>query len=401
MAETKKCVHCGADLPADASFCPVCARTQVEKESITTPKPKKRILPWILAAAAVVVVLIVVLTQLGRKTMYDENSAEISYKNWNMVLRYARDDDFHFDSAQDFYTKTLNAGVQAAIPLQLYVFDNEKTLKSEEFLDQLESTEIRAIPIGDSSAAECSTPGSNDLFPKATLESDVVYDTDCSENEIQWTFHMKNGDTIVLHEKMEINIRPEENYSYTDMPLDTMTDLQELIDKAEDELSPETAVTITLAPVVYEGDLDIRDIRLTLVGTEGTTINGKVNIAPDLPQFASFNNIVFTSGGIEAYSPFSCEDCTFKDCEEGILAEDGSWPMPWHCVFENCETGLHINTENCSIQNQDLTENEYYNNGTAILIEQVPYDDPLYLSYCVFEGNEADIDNRTDVEIIK
>ena len=32
MKEKKRCIHCGAELPGDASFCPVCAQSQVERQ---------------------------------------------------------------------------------------------------------------------------------------------------------------------------------------------------------------------------------------------------------------------------------------------------------------------------------------------------------------------------------
>lgn len=38
MEEKKRCIHCGAELPEDASFCPVCAQSQVERQKVSPPR---------------------------------------------------------------------------------------------------------------------------------------------------------------------------------------------------------------------------------------------------------------------------------------------------------------------------------------------------------------------------
>lgn len=53
---SKFCKYCGAELPDEASFCPVCAADQVVKAEVEIPKPrKKRIFAAIIAGAAVVI----------------------------------------------------------------------------------------------------------------------------------------------------------------------------------------------------------------------------------------------------------------------------------------------------------------------------------------------------------
>ena len=35
---SKKCKNCGAELPEDASFCPRCAQSQIEKAEVNPPR---------------------------------------------------------------------------------------------------------------------------------------------------------------------------------------------------------------------------------------------------------------------------------------------------------------------------------------------------------------------------
>lgn len=85
---------------------------------------------------------------------------------------------------------------------------------------------------------------------------------------------MKNGDTLVLHEFMKIQTHPEASYSYENTPLETMEDLKALIAKIESEVSPEAIVRITLAPVVYEGDLELANRAIFLTGTANDSGDG-------------------------------------------------------------------------------------------------------------------------------
>lgn len=38
MAETKRCIQCGAVLPEDAAFCPHCTATQVARQVQAVPR---------------------------------------------------------------------------------------------------------------------------------------------------------------------------------------------------------------------------------------------------------------------------------------------------------------------------------------------------------------------------
>ena len=40
--ERKSCKYCGASLPEDALFCPVCEKEQIEKLQLRAPRPGRR-----------------------------------------------------------------------------------------------------------------------------------------------------------------------------------------------------------------------------------------------------------------------------------------------------------------------------------------------------------------------
>lgn len=67
MEQKKKCRYCGAELPESADFCPVCAKSQVDKQVMTAPRRRwKRPLTTILAIVLVLAVVGVSVWQIQR-----------------------------------------------------------------------------------------------------------------------------------------------------------------------------------------------------------------------------------------------------------------------------------------------------------------------------------------------
>ena len=55
MKKEKYCIKCGAVLPEEASFCPCCTASQMERRSVVAPPPnggRKRRRVWLCAALA-------------------------------------------------------------------------------------------------------------------------------------------------------------------------------------------------------------------------------------------------------------------------------------------------------------------------------------------------------------
>ncbi len=396
-----RCRFCNEELPDGASFCPMCAHSLVEKKEVALPSPYRKKISIIIAAAILICAAAAVLVwNLHRPEQYS-GEADIRYKDYHLLLRNVSSDTFHWTTPQGTYSRTLAEGTQGAVPLQLYVYDEEtEENKAGEFLSLLDHSEITAIPQGNGKTMDCSRPGANESFPKAALVSDIVYTTDCGANEIEWVFTMKNGDTITLREMVEIKTLQEITYTWEQVPLETTEDVQAAINDSKDET---VLLTLVLPPdTAYEGNLSIGGSAVCLTGSENTVMHGKISVDTRQPQPASFQNISFegADSGIEATVPFFAEECSFTESSTAILANNGAWPIVFGCTFKKCIVGIHFNSEEASAKSALYSGDSFIDNEVGVLLEKVPGPTDLHFEQCVFEGNGTDIDNKADIEVV-
>lgn len=407
---SKRCKYCSAELPDEASFCPHCARSQIEKEFIKTPASvRKRILTLCVILAEILAAVLLIMACFKPKT-YDNGGAQIVYDqgraDWHFLLRNSVD-GFHWQTAQGMYSRMCTAGTQAAVPLQLYVYD-EETGKSaaEEFLKAMDSSEVAAFPRDGAVPMECSRPASNPGFAMAALESDVVFTAGWGTNDIVWTIHMKNGDTILLHEVVEILVNPEVSYTWETTPLGTTEEVKALLERIEEEVEdPDTVVNITLAPVEYEGDLNIMERTVNLKGSSdgenSTVIKGCLTVDSRIPAYVVASDLTFEGEGtgIFAKEGFRAVNCTFRGKDVGVYGAEGSWPILEGCTFENCGIGWHFNSSTSTMRSALVYQVTFKGNGTGVLFEKVPGTDVFYFLECTFEDNGRDIENFAGNEI--
>ena len=79
-----------------------------------------------------------------------------------------------------------------------------------------------------------------------------------------------------------------------------------------------------------------------------------------------------------------------------MLARDYAWFNADECVFEDNTVGFHFNAKTGTPSDTTYVDNIFRNNGTAVLLEQVPSDVSLEFPGSRFQGNGTDIDNRCD-----
>ena len=396
-----KCRFCHAELPDGASFCPVCAKSLVDQKE--TPLPNLYIRKSVRLAVLILIAVSVAGLMLWSRHRPGEYSggADISYRGWHLLLRNTSADTSHWTTSQETYSRSLMPGTQAAVPLQLYVYDEESEENvAEAFLKDLEKSEIKAVPRPSGEEMECSRPGRNNSFPKAALVSDILFSTDCGTNDIEWSCSMKNGDTIVLHETIEIKALEDRTLTWEEIPLTTSGEVQAAIDSAE---AGDALVTLVLAPdTVYEGDLRINEKVVCLTGSEGSVLEGMVSVGTMEPQPVIIENITFEGqgSGIVGTAPFFVQGCTFTGCRTAVCADNGSWPIVYDCAFRSCQAGIRFNSEETRAKSALYSGDSFVENETAVLLERVPGDTKLHFEGCVFEGNGIDIDNRTEVEVV-
>lgn len=85
-----------------------------------------------------------------------------------------------------------------------------------------------------------------ETFAPSLLSAEVFFTGASGTNELVWTLTMKNGDTIRLKHTYEILPLVHEAFTAEDYPLNTMEDLEALLDRIDKEVPAETVVDIYL-----------------------------------------------------------------------------------------------------------------------------------------------------------
>ena len=78
-----------------------------------------------------------------------------------------------------------------------------------------------------------------------------------------------------------------------------------------------------------------------------------------------------------------------------MLAYGTTWVNAMDCRFEDNQVGFRFNAEGTVITHTQYANNEFFHNGTAVLLKSVPAESPLSFPGSVFEDNDTDIDKRT------
>ena len=97
----------------------------------------------------------------------------------------------------------------------------------------------------------------------------------CGRNEITWTLHMCNGDTVTLTQVEEYGERPAVDYRWENEDMTTPTALQALLDRAAEETEPGDVVTVYLPAVTYDQPLHVRR-DMNLIGADTVIAGGRV-----------------------------------------------------------------------------------------------------------------------------
>ena len=250
--ERKICPHCGAPVPAAASFCPRCTATLTERTAMTMPRTGRRRLRLLAAClAAALVALAVWLWPAAETEPQRPNSAA------DPAAATDPAPDPYLAACQTYYTgadgreyhvftavtpsiegrtdpvgyrsELIPAGGTVDFPATVMVEDAvTQDYAAEDFAALLDSWDVSVTaPEGVSRVklwdAEEETPES-----PALLYRRLRADPTCTHNEVVWTLRMKSGDvlhlamTVEFEEQQALRITPE------DAPLDTAQELQAL-----------------------------------------------------------------------------------------------------------------------------------------------------------------------------
>ena len=403
----KQCIHCGRDLPDDASFCPYCETVQGKTVQETAPRPRKSKLPLLLAALVVLAAVLLIRHANGPKVI-DAKGPGLTYGDYRLSLAFKEaDDGVSIPEAQERSGQSLAVVDNAGIPTMLFAADKSSgENRWEEFLELVETAELETVPRDGAEQMRCGQPRHDAQFPSAMLATNVGFWPACGTNDICWTLHMKNGDTLKLQQYYTCEATESAIYRPEDVPMETIEDLRALIARIDAEVPPNLCAYLFLPPVTYEGDLVLENRTYALIGSEEngemTTFNGTVTVKAANPEKQRIREIRFTGDGtaIEAYARVMVSDTTFSGLKTGIAVHDGAYIDPHRALFENCDTGILYDCKD-SPYNADLELDncEFRKNRVGLHLKTFGDNTRVYCNGCVFSGNGTDILNETDVVV--
>ena len=406
----KSCPHCSASIHKEASFCPHCARSVNDRREIHPP----RRLPGraLQSALMVLLVLAAVLTAwlYTRPKVYDNGTAEVIYTDsggsYQLLLNYFGD---RFQPMTD-YSEELEEGTTSNKPSRLFINHMDTGVNAKEaFLRKVEAITVELLQGGDSPEPwQYTQPQASDYDLEAASRSILTYTDRSGDMELRWNIRMKNGDTIRLYQRMALGVVPTRHFYPEDVPMDTMDDLQALVDQVNETITSDVIVYIHLPAVTYEGSLLLEQRSMNLIGSEGpdgvrTTFTGTLQATAQNGYICQFQNLCFTGDGegvgVSASARINFNHCQFTGWRTGVLCYGSSWVNIKDSVFEDNTVGFHFNSTSDNRNDHMYSGNLFRRNGTAVLLESVPGDQALYFEGTRFSRNGADIDNRCGHEV--
>lgn len=399
----QRCPHCGAALPADASFCPFCARDIRSRKTPHIPIPLRKKVLCALLALAVILAAGIGIARSNRPQVYDAQG-EVFYTDggvtYQLVLAWAESPNV---PASEIYMSQ-ELGGDFTWPSRWFVnYQDSGANAWAEFEEKVDyvTTEIRLGELG-ACPMEASQPAHDDYSPTAAMVSYIHFTCGTDTNQVVWSIHMKNGDVIRLRQDLVITATRTLDYRYQDYPMQTIEELEALMDEIEQEVSPDDTVNLYLPPVTYSEPLVLDQRKYDLYGcTDGTgrTVftqgiqlrygSGAISFLRDLDLTGTGSEV-----GISAASRVWAERCSFTNLKTGMLIYGEGWGNLSECRLTDNQIGLHFNSTGQSVSDRDFENNRFEGNATAILLENVPTDVTMDFPGTVFTDNDIDIDNR-------
>lgn len=402
-----KCPYCNAELPDEASFCPHCARSLIDRKEVAVPRLYRRKI--VIAALCVILVLacIAIYSAINRAGIYEADGAYLAYSDsdgdYELVAAFFPGD---IENKKPVKSKTVSQVVdeESDMTVMIGVYRDGKLLEDpEEFFDKVEKCTLTAEP-NENDAVSLSEPEYKTDFAPAARECDLLYNGSSGTNELYWELIMKNGDTLRLKQTFEVLPLEHQIITADDFPMETIEDIEALIGKINAEASDDAVVDVYLPPRTFTGDLSIVSRSFNLHGDPGggTVLKGSLSVNNDFPYVVFLSDISFEGQGgtgLSATASVFMTSCSFSGYDIGAVALDGGMIAVHDCTFTDNIVGFKYNSVRHSSFDNVFPGNTFTGNDIGVQFERLEGTICIVFDGTVFEDNRIDIDNPIDYPI--
>ena len=308
---TKTCLRCGAALPEEAAFCPVCTASQMERQTMALPRRRRRV--WPVAAGCLLLVALalpvgaVLWSSTARVetlpedttplTAYheSEDGAEKRYSALCQIYYEGEDGQLYHvfasfspgidggSTMRGYRSALLEPDCTDTGPLTLFVEEVASGRNGRDsFSALLEDWSVTVAAPDGGERCTLSDPTFDYISTTdALLYQELTGTSACADNEILWTLQMKNGDVVTVKQGVTYSLKTVVEYHWEDTPMSTAAELQALLDDIAASAKAEEAVYLYLPAADYDAPVSV-NTPVTLVGQEGTTFSATLTASvPD------------------------------------------------------------------------------------------------------------------------
>lgn len=209
----------------------------------------------------------------SRSKVYDNDGTEVICTDqgveYQICIAWAND-PFQPTNRQRFQEGSIDETYRYPVLLYINRTDGE-TFAADEFLERVDhiTAQVDGLDLG--MQMTCAQPVRDTAYVPNTAA--IVYinfiGTEAGRHSAELTIsiQMKNGDVIRLHETQVVDIYMTHNYTAEDAPMDTVQDLEALLQRIKETVPEQEQVNIYLPPVTYTEELEVEGRAVNFTGS--------------------------------------------------------------------------------------------------------------------------------------